>query len=732
MSPPILPFVPPLETCQVELLSGNSIPTREAFKRVNFQLMKTNSINEKRYRDLDGNSPSSDIKLSGDVFSPLKGIEITPPLPLKKHQRPEELKVEVPLSPRLPANPPPWKEKGVSFPESLFKIIPDLPSMMEKPKGEISSGIDDFFTKTVASIAEAAKRRVEQEQLGEANTKSRVKVPTMDFTRPVAPWNLASVATKESTKDTRTQAFLNDIMEKHSKGEVWHYSGKEERSLLWAPFPARLAQVTAHETIELAEEELDSWIAQPPCMDINTLVWKAGGLRLAKADDSDEDEIEPAVYPPSNNFAALLKRKAVEISSRDGARAALSKETLDHESRHFKKPRVDPVVTKAGAFTAESTLRVLDRHPALDGSRTAARRASDATLENVDARSNTLEQSFSAFTSIGNYMSLRTEQHTAKVVSESAFFAPKELVLGNVNPHPRPIARHQGSAESRAPHASSPLIPFSVPAIHLPHEPRQFIASAASLQNKKLWRQIYGLYPNTRIIERDFCLLPTRPSPKPKTLFNDENLLKYEADISLSPSMGLIWTTLQKIKQRSLPGQAASSPVRERITHTAPRYEHLIILVSQGCSPNEPLPFTDSDATALATLTSFCACHPSNPEIIFIPGYDLELAQWTVHLMIKYSAGVPDFELQQDQTLWEVWLRRAGMNAFAAQYVLSQMQAPVLSREDTVLDKYRGEFGLAAFVAMGTRERERAFADVVGREVLGRVERNIRGKWGQD
>ena len=726
MSPPTLPFVPPPEACQFELLSEHTSPTREILKMFDARLMKADSIKRKRDRDLDNASSSSEIKHPGDVYSPLKGIENTPPLPLVERQRPQKLEVEVPLPPRSPTDPPSREEKVASFPESLLEINPDLPTVLEKPEGEVSSDNNNSFAKPIVPVA-AAKRSAEQEQLEKADPMSKVKVPPMDFTRPVAPWDLASSAPKGSTKDTRTRDFLKDTMEKYFEGETWHYSAKEERSLRWAPFPAHLARARVQETIDIEEDELNTWIAQPPCMDVNTLIGKTGGLRLNQADGSDEEKIEPGDYPPSNDFAVPLKRKAIEMGDKD--HAALSKTSHGHKPIHAKKPRIDPVATKECASTKELGTHSHDRYIELDNSRPTTRGTLDTTAKH--AKSDTLGQSFSTFTSIGNYMSLRTGQPKARVVSESSFFKPKKPVPSDGSSSQRPTPRHQELAEYRAPQASSHAVPFPTPAIQLPLEPRHFMASASSLINKKVWRRIYALYPDACIIERDFSHLPTESASNSNPIFNDEKLLAYEVDIALSPSAGLIWTTLQKIKQKSLPGQVASSPIRERIVHTANRYEHLIIIISQGCSPNEPLPYTDSDATALATLTSFCACLPSNPELVFVPGYDLELAQWTVHLMIKHSTGVPNFELQEEETLWEVWLRRAGMNAFAAQYVLSQMQAPVLSREDMMLDKYRGEFGLAAFVAMGAREREETFAEVVGREVLRRVERNVRGRWGK-
>lgn len=90
--------------------------------------------------------------------------------------------------------------------------------------------------------------------------------------------------------------------------------------------------------------------------------------------------------------------------------------------------------------------------------------------------------------------------------------------------------------------------------------------------------------------------------------------------------------------------------------------------------------------------------------------------------------GVPT-PLLQDETLWEIWLRRAGLNAFAAQAVLGALKQPSDDRGPglQISDQV---WGLPAFVLMGAEERRSRFEGMLGgREVLERVGRVVDGGW---
>jgi len=136
-----------------------------------------------------------------------------------------------------------------------------------------------------------------------------------------------------------------------------------------------------------------------------------------------------------------------------------------------------------------------------------------------------------------------------------------------------------------------------------------------------------------------------------------------EADIILSPATGILCTTLQKIKQRALPGQVGHAGVRERIQTIAARYERLIVYVSEGKSTNTgPVSdlhaLDDRDCEALVSLTGFAATLNADVQITYVAGGEEELARWIVAATVRFGVnaagtdGTPEgVKLLQDETL---------------------------------------------------------------------------------
>jgi hypothetical protein len=115
----------------------------------------------------------------------------------------------------------------------------------------------------------------------------------------------------------------------------------------------------------------------------------------------------------------------------------------------------------------------------------------------------------------------------------------------------------------------------------------------------------------------------------------------------------------------------------------------------------------------------------------FIGGGEEMLAKWVVAFMVRYgSQGDSSVPLLQDETLWELFLRRAGMNAYAAQAVIAELKA----REGVDMSggSEVGLFGVTAFVEMGHEERLARFERILGgRRVLQRVGRVLDTSWAE-
>lgn len=249
------------------------------------------------------------------------------------------------------------------------------------------------------------------------------------------------------------------------------------------------------------------------------------------------------------------------------------------------------------------------------------------------------------------------------------------------------------------PPASPAPSPIPVPKIRLPISPGTFIASTTLLSERRLFRGIKDLYPTATIIERDFTVpIPDTFNDIPQAPDSDP-----EADLLLSPLSGVILTTLQKIRQAPLPGHALSS-TRQRVADVALLYEHLFVLVLGTVR--------SSDAETIAGFMSFAAALRLRVYVRVIPDGGDDAASWAVALMVREGSPV---RLLEEETLWERFLRRAGLNAFAAQVVLRE----------------RREVGLRGVLKMEGEERRRLFVDVAGERVGERAESRLVGAWGE-
>lgn len=147
-------------------------------------------------------------------------------------------------------------------------------------------------------------------------------------------------------------------------------------------------------------------------------------------------------------------------------------------------------------------------------------------------------------------------------------------------------------------------------------------------------------------MERDFAILPEAS----------------EADILLSPATGLILTTIQKIKQKALPGKKIQlSGVRERLMKLSLRYERLIVLISEGAAEGGRGRVIDErECEALGDLSGFAVGVDSDVIVNFVPGGEEELVRWVIGCIVKYGLTTvrgEEVALLQDETLVDLPLR---------------------------------------------------------------------------
>ena len=726
-SPPLLPlspspepYVPSSDTARLDLLSDTTSPTREEARDVERIIFANDRILPTKKQD-DSPSQDSDLMLLeteslGDIYSPLKGIQDLPSSPLPCRQRPEDLKVDVPLSPPHSDQPPPWKRKNVSFSEALPGLISELPPPIPKPENTSSDDVDAFIEKTIKPIAIKAERAIEQEQLQEAETMLRVPVPTMDFSLPIAPWKAKSYAPKadKEDEDEKLKKTLTEMKALHFSKSFWPTSGQAERELKWAPFPAALGKVEIQESIP-DNGFIEKLMVPPEPVDIATLTWKPDGLRMFDDLAESEEELEEGEFPEEKDIDSLIRKRKLELEADD------------------------LVSTSSNSSAAKARIQS-EQNANMAVFETNSKPAEKATRRNTN-QEGFFGNSFSTMDALEDYMNVRKGQITRRKITSDHHFATTPQAPQPSKPiDPNPLkSAFQSKPKVLTPRAA--VLPF--PALSVPSSPHLFIVSTSFLGNRPLSRQVQCLYPSADFIERDFTLhqqheRQQRPLLKENAASTNLGTMVDEADMLLSPSTGLVWTSLQKIRQRSLPGQRVRSAIRERISRTSARYERLLILVSQNLNTDssttnistEVSCLDDNDCTALAEFTAFCSTLPDEVHTSFVAGGEVDLANWIVAAMVRHGMGTDrEIKLLQDETLWEVFLRRAGMNAFAAQAILATLKARD-SNEIDDLGTQGTDFGLTAFVKMSVEERFAQFETLLGgRRLLERVSRVLDTGW---
>jgi hypothetical protein len=194
-------------------------------------------------------------------------------------------------------------------------------------------------------------------------------------------------------------------------------------------------------------------------------------------------------------------------------------------------------------------------------------------------------------------------------------------------------------------------IRLSAPPIDLLPATSPVIISQNLTAKRSFFRALQSKQPDATFIIRDF---------RSHTLYGITTLSDNEADIALSPTVGVIVTNLQKLHQRSLPvqGQKSNEPLKERIQKTAMRYEKLFVLVQSGAGGRETAEgLSMTDVSVLLELSTFAATYSHRAsagdlDILFVGFGDEAAANWVASLMGRFACKIlgDDIKVLQDET----------------------------------------------------------------------------------
>ncbi|KUI68997.1 hypothetical protein VM1G_11540 [Cytospora mali] len=611
-------------------------------------------------------------------------------------ERLNDHKIEMPLLPCLsPA------KQTLSRPDVFNKlVVEELNIDKELDTAVVEEVTNDNLEDQLEVMADRAIKSIEQEQLQAADAIARVLVPVMDFSISEPKWTRFRNSAAAILR--LIQAGHEDIF----KLPKWPRDMLTESKLIWQPVGPGANPLSITEKIESSEAVIKSFLGDEDEKDLpDSSDFIAKRDRLAVLQEDDEGEgIEPLLTKsrPRNDLVETAKRRGVDIVGN-----TLKKQRLAGK---------EPFTNQANAVNATPA--------ALTGNKPDIDRRERQTL--LLGKSSRAPARF-----LGGFVEL----HAPKKLMASKYFPLKEAKDEVPTlPSPPESSDRDHRNRSKDPQVEpSVIIPSKsvsrapCPLINMPPAPPTVFISLSIA--RYLIGALGRLIPSINMIERDYCAYNTSIwSPGSVCRAEVVPPLAYDADITVSPTTGLIITSMILIRQKPRPG-VSKSGFQERIEKVSLRYERVVVLVGgEGGSDDTLREITTSDSTVLAELQGFVSGLECKVVVYYVGGGDDTMSRWVSSMICRYAQmDHPQIQkgLLEAETLWELFLRRAGFNVYAAQAVAGLLKVPNSEEKYVASSRH----GLAAFVTMTRAERKQRFGQLVGPRVLERVSQIVDEIW---
>ncbi|KAI0385885.1 hypothetical protein F5Y04DRAFT_276407 [Hypomontagnella monticulosa] len=691
ITPPLSPrpqdedhYIPNEDVCQVPILSDPSTLLDADLDRAEKNLLLQDG-------DLEISTPME--------LGPVEPLPEESPFLKIERRNIESLKAEGPLTPLNSL--PPSSDLAIDLPD-IAKVV-DIDHVLDKQQSNAKGHEDSdiiFSDDMLAALEESAasvKRGIEQEQLETVDAIARIEIPAMDFSIPSPDWQqVPSDAASQLEWIGRTNGIFHF--------PSWPKNSQAERELRWSPFPSKLGHVAISESIDGTDNVrilLDS-LDRLKVLTSADYVWKQPGLAILREREDEDEELEaPLVRNEGMDMDTLVRKRRIEFTNLDLGLHNSSDSASPIELVRLPESMPSPAYQIPVADQACLPNLLLDRN---------------------DARATS--------TLLSNYVDFHTSKR--QKTSRSTFFPSpiKQAAETGVKETQKPGDETQGLGLPMVKSNLEQEQTMCAPCPKLGPAPAQMKIIKALTIERGVFTSLEKFYPNMEIIERDFDRWNSLLwHPNSISRSSAASPLAAEADIIISPATGVIVTTLLRVIQKPPPGQNALSAIRERIRHVALRYERLIILVSEGNRIDETVrDLTPPESASYTDFVGFTTGLDTNAQVYYVGGGNDTLVRWLVSFLIRHApeAAEAQHNLIQDESLWELFLRRAGTNAYAAQAILGRLKLP-----DDVSEEQSSKYGLPAFIRMTPAERVEAFRGLMGGErVLGRVNETVEMRWG--
>lgn len=579
----------------------------------------------------------------------------------------EETKIEVPVV--LTSSEVSSEENlltNVCLPLILIGSLDGEASNVLEEKGHF----EDAFMTLLDDRRYYANKLVNQEQLDPTDSITRLPVPLIDFDIQSPEWTAACSTAKDHF------AYLKHNMPDIIAIPTIPQDQPSERHLSWPDFSLGERQPITMDEFKISDDIIAKYLGQDPISNLSSKDFVSTKSDLAVTCILEDEEIDEAYLIGD----MVDERPPVAIQQHEGPKSANSMEAS--KSPFFQNQECPDLGRPLRRKFDDEGARLLPRFG-----------DSNAT---------------SIF--LHNFMELKGLKRprlntTSAIESQLADTLPSRV---NVKDY-----------ESLSPEVAEHMIPAPAPNFEVPSEKASFII-AVDLA-RPILRRLENVWTPEKLVDMDYSRHNTMTQPsgaaQPKEV---PSPLSFEADISLSPSTGIIVTKFINVRQKPLPGSQTQTPLRERVQKVSQRYETLIVLVSESHPGGEFMGIlAPSDAASYADFVAFTAALDGDVNVHLVPGAEETMASWVLALMSQHSHRLGKF-LSSEETPWEIFLRRAGMNVVAAK---------VLSK---TLLKQAGASGLALFLMMPVQERVAKYSKLLGGErVLRRTATILDRRWDQ-
>jgi hypothetical protein len=720
MTPPLSPmfeqfeqyFVPDDDTCQIPVPSDSSSRLSQEIEGAEARILIPDAefwaqaLENDVFKECEDDIDISKMIKNGELSV---SLEVSSPLVASR-----DIKIDVPLLPSYDdANAStaiPLLDSSELAPATALITSGDITSESEGPTGQL--------VKLFLESEEKMTRGAEQEKPQPLDPTVRVTVPVMDFSIPASEWelNLWNAIT--------VFRWIRENTPVDWQGVKWTYSRAAEQRMVWAPIAHLKEMKPLEEKIDEDPRLLGDFFSPIPDDDIphsEDYVYKTPGLAIFQVNEYDDDQDD---YLTLQNSP---KKPQSTLFALDDQPLSLSSPANTSYHCAFNDWHNSPdLMVLMDIKQRQISEKIQKKQP------TKRLRAEEENQTDTDAFSSELIPStnvlkgvmaeYTDFSSlVDNFLDMNFPKRPK--LTHSSYFQKQDTFK---KAQPTFDSSPQTSAS-----ASTPT-PALAPTVVLPDTPPRVVVS--STVSMMVLNHLKQFVPSIELITRrplDLHCLDSAPKV-------------HEADIVVSPATGILLTTMINLRQRPVPiHQGANSMVAAKSTdnfrrataNVACRHSRLIVLVSENNKHSETAsPISRADANALAEFQGFAAALRGTAvvQVIYVGGGFETLAKWISAIICQYhpAEGQPFRNyLLPVETMWEVFLRRVGMNAFAAQLVLGKLMAP--DGKPAVCGP--GEmYGLPLFMQMSRERRIELFAkDLGGRAVLDRVSEVIDEPWMQ-